>query len=670
MAVLTIFAIPKPFTGEFAHIQRNAIHSWTRLGPLVEIILFGNETGTAEIAAEFGLQHVATVARNDSGTPLVSDLFDKARRLATHNLLCYVNADIVFTGDLLPAVREVARQKEWFLMAGQRWDLDIKQAAPLLPGWQARWIKRAHTEGRLHPITGLDYFVFPRDLAGDLPPLAIGRAGWDNWFLYHARKRGAALVDATACVTAIHQNHGYSHHPDGKPGVYQGPEAQRNFELAGGQPHCFTLRDATHVLTTAAERSRGSLTLQRCTDDWHVSRYLTTLPELRPWTRPLVWLVREAAKCSSPLRTRLGLTLPDWRDELRESAGAESGSREFAPPPQTPADRRDAYPTVPASSPHITIGITCYNEGDWLLECWQSVLKQTDDRWTAVLVMDGTTHERTKEVFRQLDHPKLRKVALPENVGPYPTRNKAFELTETPFHFYLDADDQLPPDAVKSVLETFEKQPEAGIVFGDYEYFGATPHVKKQPAHYSVANWPQGACAYRKDVWERLGGFAARMPTDYTDGTDTAPQNIRVIRVISGPKEIRVDPVLARGPADYDFHLSAIEAGVKGVHCGRVFYRRRTGHPSVSGSYRKELHAMVEIIARRHPKMFTEQWTKNDFLALGYKRAAIANQMAGERWKAARLACGALRFGRWRDRELWGLVGQGLVPTWPANGDR
>jgi hypothetical protein len=37
--------------------------------------------------------------------------------------------------------------------------------------------------------------------------------------------------------------------------------------------------------------------------------------------------------------------------------------------------------------PLITIGITCYKEGDWLRECWESVLAQTDDRWEAVLVI-------------------------------------------------------------------------------------------------------------------------------------------------------------------------------------------------------------------------------------------------------------------------------------------
>ena len=41
----------------------------------------------------------------------------------------------------------------------------------------------------------------------------------------------------------------------------------------------------------------------------------------------------------------------------------------------------------------ITIGITCYREGDWLRECWESVLAQTDDRWVAVPISLQKTPE-------------------------------------------------------------------------------------------------------------------------------------------------------------------------------------------------------------------------------------------------------------------------------------
>ncbi|MBM4430741.1 MAG: glycosyltransferase [Chloroflexi bacterium] len=292
---------------------------------------------------------------------------------------------------------------------------------------------------------------------------------------------------------------------------------------------------------------------------------------------------------------------------------------------------------MPMSEPLITIGITCYSEGDWLLECWESVLSQTDDRWVAVLVMDGTTYQCTREIFEQLEHPKLRKYAMPTNVGPYPTRNKAFELTETPYHFYLDGDDQLLPDSVALVLEAFAQHPEAGFVYGDYECFGARHEIWRYPHEVTpddlVEGQPTpGPCAYKKQLWEQLGGYA---------------------------------PELARGNADYDFLIGAAEAGIKGYHCGQVFYRYRIGHAGkVSSSYGQRYHETHEIIVRCHPYFFNDRRRRNRFLALGYKRAAYTSHAAADLKRASELAWAALRHGMWDDYKLWSLVLEGRLPAW------
>ena len=67
---LTLLSTPKAFTGIFEVIQRNAITSWTRLDPRPDIILFGDDAGTAELCAELGLRHVPDVRTTDLGTPL------------------------------------------------------------------------------------------------------------------------------------------------------------------------------------------------------------------------------------------------------------------------------------------------------------------------------------------------------------------------------------------------------------------------------------------------------------------------------------------------------------------------------------------------------------------------------------------------------------------------
>jgi len=125
--MLTIFAMPKPFEGHIATIQRNAITSWTLLNPRPEIILFGEENGVSEIARELGLRHIPKVNRNEYGTPLLNDLFDSAQNLAVNSIVCYVNADIVLLSDFSAAVKQIVSWRPRFLMIGRRWDVDITE---------------------------------------------------------------------------------------------------------------------------------------------------------------------------------------------------------------------------------------------------------------------------------------------------------------------------------------------------------------------------------------------------------------------------------------------------------------------------------------------------------------------------------------------------------------
>jgi hypothetical protein len=248
--MLTLFTIPKAFHGHTGLIQRNAIRSWTLLRPACEIILFGDDQGTAELAAEFGLRHVPEIARNEYGTPLISDVFGQAQTLAGHDLLAYVNADIILLDDFVQAVDYAAHRKRLFLMCGRRWNIEVTEPFEFGARWQQELKSYILSDGQLFDPSGIDYFIFRHGVWGEIPPFAIGRTLWDNWLIFSARQRGVAVIDATERITAVHQNHDYGHLRNGKSEAWNGPEAKRNFQLAGGDyKFAFTLEDATWVLT-------------------------------------------------------------------------------------------------------------------------------------------------------------------------------------------------------------------------------------------------------------------------------------------------------------------------------------------------------------------------------------------------------------------------------------
>jgi len=213
--MLTIFTVPKAFRGHIAVIQRNAIRSWLLLRPKCEIILFGNDEGTKEIAAEFRLRHIPEIACNEYGTPLVNDVFQKAEKSARGNVLCYVNTDILLLGDFIEGVNYVARRKRRFLIAGQRWNVDLLKPLDFKVDWEEELRSLVVAKGELYDPAGIDYFVFDGNL-GEIPPFAIGRTLFDNWLIYRARERGVAVVDATRRISAIHQNHDYGHLRNGR----------------------------------------------------------------------------------------------------------------------------------------------------------------------------------------------------------------------------------------------------------------------------------------------------------------------------------------------------------------------------------------------------------------------------------------------------------------------
>ena len=245
---LTVFTAPKPFTDSHIDtIQRNALQSWLHLGPGVDVIMLGDEAGIPEVAAEYGVRHIREVACSNYGTPLISSIFELARKAIDNPLLAYINADILVLPDFVQTAKQVAERAETFLIIGQRWDLEVRELLDFSPSWEADLRARVKTDGKLHVPRGSDYFIFPSHCFTQVPDFAVGRSMWDNWMIYHALKSKWATVDATETATVIHQNHDYSHLPGGLP-HYRQPETQNNIRLAGGKRRTMFISDATFQL--------------------------------------------------------------------------------------------------------------------------------------------------------------------------------------------------------------------------------------------------------------------------------------------------------------------------------------------------------------------------------------------------------------------------------------
>jgi hypothetical protein len=291
---ITLFAWPKPFVGDrhIATIQRNAIRSWTLLRPRPQIILFGDEPGVEQACRDFGLIHCRDVARNEFGTALVGAVFEKAEQMAATEILCYVNSDILLYQDWVEALGVVRAARKRFLVGVRAWDLDVRDE---VDQQLAHLPEAARRQGRLRGKLGCDVFAFPQKLWPALPPLALGRCGFDGALLRLARESRAALVDATDSVTTIHQSHSYAAAFRGE-GYLWNPEAKMNYAAIGGWRAQFNWDNATHVLRDGKLRRAWRNALR-----W----YPVAMP-LVLWWRRTAWF--PFLKLTGPVRRHLGLT--------------------------------------------------------------------------------------------------------------------------------------------------------------------------------------------------------------------------------------------------------------------------------------------------------------------------------------------------------------------------
>jgi hypothetical protein len=212
----------------------------------VEVLLIGDEPGMKEVVKDLDVQQIPEVERNELGTPLINSIFNLAKEHSTAGIMMYLNADIILLPECLAVIDSIQAQYEEFLLVGQRWELDVRNELEFDIDLYNILKDRLTREGLLRTFRAIDYFIFPRQLYTNIPPFAVGRAGWDNWMIYHAVHQPWPVIDITAANRVIHQNHNYSHLPNGSV-HFDLEESNQNKNLAGWIKSTYDLLDVSLI---------------------------------------------------------------------------------------------------------------------------------------------------------------------------------------------------------------------------------------------------------------------------------------------------------------------------------------------------------------------------------------------------------------------------------------
>jgi glycosyltransferase involved in cell wall biosynthesis len=112
----------------------------------------------------------------------------------------------------------------------------------------------------------------------------------------------------------------------------------------------------------------------------------------------------------------------------------------------------------------LSVIITAFNEGDYLLEAVRSVQSQTFANLEIILVDDGS-RGHTKEVIDSLaNEPRLR-IIRQANQGPSAARNTGLLAAASEYVGFLDGDDLWYPDKASRQIEILEQQPSVDLTY-------------------------------------------------------------------------------------------------------------------------------------------------------------------------------------------------------------
>lgn len=121
--------------------------------------------------------------------------------------------------------------------------------------------------------------------------------------------------------------------------------------------------------------------------------------------------------------------------------------------------------------PLVSVLIPCHNYGRFLGQAIESIIKQSLENWECIIVDDGSS-DNTSHVADYYVRVNSRiRYLKQDNDGVSAARNAALLASQGEFVQFLDADDKIQPDKLKSHATYLLSHPDVDLVYGDVDYF-------------------------------------------------------------------------------------------------------------------------------------------------------------------------------------------------------
>lgn len=161
----------------------------------------------------------------------------------------------------------------------------------------------------------------------------------------------------------------------------------------------------------------------------------------------------------------------------------------------------------------ISIIVPCFNQGNFLCECLQSILNQSFSEWECIIVDDGSI-DNTREIAESWVKKDRRfKYFFQQNAGVCAARNLGVSKASGTWILPVDGDDKLSTDYLEKAYPFLSN--ENTVVYGNVELFGNAVG-RWDLEEFSIEklarfNMIHISSFYKKSDFNRIGGYDTNM---------------------------------------------------------------------------------------------------------------------------------------------------------------
>ena len=164
----------------------------------------------------------------------------------------------------------------------------------------------------------------------------------------------------------------------------------------------------------------------------------------------------------------------------------------------------------------VTVVISCFNYGQYLSEAIASVKHQEGGPANLIVVDDGSTEASTHRALEALEGDSDVRLIRQSNGGASAARNTGLREVKTPYAVVLDADDLLPPAALRTLRGALDSDEQAGYAYGHIEFFGSWSGVMRMPPfdpwRLLFRHIIGPTALMRRELVEATGGYDVAFP--------------------------------------------------------------------------------------------------------------------------------------------------------------